>query len=71
MSDKSFLFSNIQEAYGKLEKNKMKKSVAYLQKVFHLISHSANLLRMQVSSIEGCFDRQKSIEEKSQFDRRL
>ena len=56
---------------GKLEKNQMKKSVAYLQKVFHLISHSANLLRMQVSSIEGCFDRQKSIEEKSQFDRRL
>lgn len=47
------------------------RSSYFLQKVFHLISHSANLLRMQVSSIEGCFDRQKSIEEKSQFDRRL
>ena len=42
---KSFLLSNSQEASesisisGKLEKNQIKKSVAYLQKLFHSISH--------------------------------
>jgi len=64
---------------GKLEKNQMKKSVAYLQKLFHLMTHiQQTYSEALVSSIEGCFDRRSfrltkvdSIKDKSQFNRRL
>ena len=52
---------------GKLEKNQMKKSVAYLQKLFHLMTHiqqtysECKSVWSKVVSIEGRFDWQKSI----------
>ena len=77
LTNRSFVvtFKKLKESIsisGKLEKNQMKKSVAYLQKLFHLMTHiqqtysECKSVRSKVVSIR--FD---SIEEKSQFDRRL
>ena len=56
---------------GKLEKNQMKKSVAYLQKLFHLMTHIQQTYSECISQFDRRLFRSKVVSiDKSQFYQR-